>query len=78
MGQDGCCDGHCCGDEKDECCEELTPEELAESNQIILSALIEVLQRKGVITQDELDAEIDDIANDDEEDDREEEDTDKS
>jgi|GEM_PF-4550211 len=67
MGKDGCCGGHCCDDENDDsCCEEMSVEDLTESNQIILSALIEVLQRKGVLTQDELDKEIEEIQSEDE------------
>lgn len=70
MGEDGCCGGHCgCEDGKGivDCDEELTTEDLAESNNIILSALIEVLVKKGLLTQDELDAVVEEIASDGEE-----------
>ncbi len=54
--------------------EDMDVEDLAESNQVLISALIELLVKKGVITQDELDAETEDIqAEDEDEDDDEEE-----
>lgn len=86
MGE-GCCGGHCgcdhektddmkqedcCG--KDGCeCEDMSTADLAESNNIVMSALIEVLIRKGTINQAELDSEIEAITA--EEDDDEDEET---
>ena len=46
--KDGCCD---------DCdCEEISTDDLAQSNQVVLSALIHLLVEKGVIKEDELDA----------------------
>ncbi len=53
----------------DEIEEELSTEDLAESNNILLSALIEVLIKKGVVTQEEIDAEAEEIAAEDEDED---------
>ncbi len=60
MGDDGCCGGHCCGETGNE--DGFTIEELAESNYLTVTALAELLVRKGVITQDELEKVIDELA----------------
>lgn len=55
-------DGEAPGEEVLEYDEEiLSTDDLAESNQILLSALIDILIRKGVLTQEELDREVEDI-----------------
>ncbi len=41
--------------------EELDVEDLAESNQVLISAVIELLIRKGLLTQEEIDAEVESI-----------------
>lgn len=45
----------------DEDVEELSPEELAESNNFVLSALIDLLIKKGVIGNEELQAAMDEL-----------------
>jgi len=46
--KDGCCD---------DCdCEEISTDDLAQSNQVVLSALIHLLVEKGVIKEEDLDA----------------------
>ena len=52
--------------------EEMDVEDLAESNQVLISALIELLIKKGVLTQAEIDAESEAIQDEDDEDDEEE------
>lgn len=79
MENEECCGGNCgCHEEKMEkhcecggdCdCDDLSTEDLAESNNIILSALIEVLIKKNVIAQDELDQMIEEISSEDDEED---------
>jgi len=64
-----------CNTGHEECCDtEFSTEDLAESNNVVLNSLIELLINKKVITEEELEeslAEFDDPA-DDEEDDKEE------
>ncbi len=69
MGEDGCCGGNCCGEAENE--DGLTVEELAESNYLTVTALTELLVRKGVITQEELEKVIDELAEDTSDDDAE-------
>ncbi|RME31085.1 hypothetical protein D6789_03825 [Candidatus Woesearchaeota archaeon] len=48
--------------------EELSPEELAESNNFVLSALIDLLIKKGVIRNEELQQAMDELEKAEEED----------
>ena len=72
MGE-GCCGGGCgCHeDDKEECgpeceCDDL--ETLTDENNLLLSALINVLEKKGMLTQAELDAAVDEIQADEDDD----------
>lgn len=51
--------------------EEMDAEDLADSNNIILSGLIEILIKKGVLTQEELDEVVEEIMSEDDEADEE-------
>lgn len=68
-----------CGDFKENCdCdeEELSMEDIAESNHVVLNALIDLLVEKKIISEEELDKKIEEFSEEDsdDEDDSDEED----
>jgi len=63
-----------CGMPIDECTceEEMSPEELAESNHIMLNALIDLLIKKGVFSEEEFDKKVEEFEEDEDEEPEEE------
>ena len=55
-----------CGLPEDECTCEMSTEDLAESNHVMLNALIELLIKKGIFTEEEFDKKLEEFEEEDE------------
>ena len=62
-----------CGEEECTCEEEMSTEDLAESNHVMLNALIDILIKKGAFTEEEFDKKLEEFEEEEDEDEEPEE-----